>query len=211
MLILTGLSTPLVGILAVTARTAPSSPISDPVDRNAPIPRPHSFVSRLLRSGEVQDYDRNTRSQSAVQAQLASLPLRRRDRRWNGLFSRVGRCLPETTTVCSGREGTGLICSGCSTCCPAAEDGYQCCQQGFKCCTTTTAAGACCPDDGSSCVDGVCGTSPGCVQDSRHSDEVTELMVRPRLPNGVVLDTVTVTTTVTSFTASRTTGMIRVS
>jgi len=202
MLISTSLSTLLLGLSIVTARVAPSSFTLDPVDSRAPVRRP-----RRLYSGEIQDHDRNGRSPASVPAQLNALPRRRRDGRRNGLFSRDASCSPETTTVCSSSNGTGLMCPGCSTCCPAAEGGYQCCQQGFKCCTTTTGAGACCPDDGSDCADGVCGSGPRWVQDSRISDDIIELMIRPRLPVGAVLETVTLTTTVTSLTASRTIGM----
>ncbi|OIW24634.1 hypothetical protein CONLIGDRAFT_101303 [Coniochaeta ligniaria NRRL 30616] len=187
MLIPTGLSTLLVGISAVTGLAAPSSPTFAPGDSSAPIPRPRNLIARILRSSEVQDHDCNGKLPASVPAQLISVPLRRRDRRWTGLFSRDDGCSPETTTVCSGSNGTGFACSGCSTCCPATNGGYQCCQQGFRCCLTSTGAGSCCPDDGSSCAEGGCGSIPG-------------------MPLGPVFETVTVTTTVTSFTASRTIG-----
>lgn len=160
MLILSGLSTLLVGILAVTAWAAPASSILDPVDNSAPVPRPRNFATQLLGS-EPQENDRNGRLPAAVPARVNTLPLKRKDRRWKGLFSRDDACSPQTTTTCSGGNGTGFACSGCSTCCPAASGGFQCCQSGFRCCITSTGAGSCCPDDGSSCADGGCGVDPG--------------------------------------------------
>lgn len=193
------------GISAVTSWAAPSSPTFAPVGSRAPISRGRNPIPRILSSTEVQDHDRNGRLPASVPSQLTSLLRRKRDRRWTGLFSRDDGCSQETTTVCSGRNGTGLVCSGCSTCCPAANGGFQCCQQGFRCCVTSTGAGSCCPDDGSSCA-GDCGSSPGWVKPSRHKNEVNELTIRPRTPSGGVFETVTLTRTITSFTASRTIG-----
>jgi hypothetical protein len=161
MLILTGWSTLLMGISAVTTWAAPSSLTFDPVDSSAPIPRPRNLVARIFRPAEVQDHDQNGKLPASVPAQLYPLPLSKRDRRWKGPLSRDDGCSPEAATVCSGGNGTGLACSGCSTCCPAAKGGFQCCQQGFRCCVTSTGGGSCCPDDRSTCAAGACGIAPG--------------------------------------------------
>lgn len=78
----------------------------------------------------------------------------------------------------AGKNGTAFACEGCSTCCPGASGGFQCCQQGFKCCTSSTGAGSCCPDD-----------------DTPSSDE-----------EAAGLSTTTITHTVTSFTGGQTIG-----
>jgi len=101
---------------------------------------------RFLHPGEVHGSERI--SSVTLPAQPTSLPLRRRGRRWAGLFPRADGCTQETTAVCSGSNGTALVCSGCSKCCLAADGGYQCCQEGLKCCTTSTGVPSCCAGDG---------------------------------------------------------------
>jgi hypothetical protein len=197
MLILPGLSTLLVGISAATTWAAPSSSALGEDDESASLSHPGTRGSHIIASDDVQDHNRTGHWEVSVPAQLVNLRLRNRARRWKGLSSRELSCSPETTTVCSGGNGTGLGCSGCSTCCPAAEGGFQCCQQGFRCVVSATGAGTCGPDDG---------TGAGFVQNFHTRDEGKQLTMRSRVPNGAVFETITVTTTITSLKASRTIG-----
>ncbi len=74
--------------------------------------------------------------------------------------ARQDQCSGSAPIACVGTNGSGPVCTGCSTCCPDGAGGFQCCGQGFKCCVASNGAGSCCPDDGGVCCDGGCSLLP---------------------------------------------------